>query len=252
MNEIHPSIRKYTSTPSVALEYDCYFKDTALFHLDTAVLDQYITDNRPLVDFGCGTGRHLIYFAKKGIPSLGIDLSMSMIRCALEKLSAEKMDAKVVMGNLLELPLKDNSFFYGICMFSTIGLICGAQNRYAFLKEAFRVIQPGGLFFVHVHNRLFNIFDKWGRRWLLKTYCLSPFKGFEVGDKIIDYYRGIRNMYLHTFSLGEIKRVLKKTGFGIEKVHYINEPRDAELEGRFFKSWRSNGFIIVARKSGGM
>ena len=248
MNPIHPSIRKYTSTPSVALEYDFYFRDTPLFVLDTQILDKYVTHPQPLIDLGCGTGRHLIHFAKKGIPSFGVDLSTHMIRRTTEKLRTEKLSVRVALANLLELPLKDKSFFYALCMFSTIGLIGGAQNRHAFLKEVYRILQPGGLFFIHVHNRLFNIFEGDGRRWLFRTYFIGPFKGFEIGDKIIDYYRGVRDMYLHTFTLGEIKMTLKKAGFRIEKVYYLNEPRDAELPGFFLRSWRSNGFIIVARK----
>jgi len=245
---MYPSIKKYVTTPSVALEYDSYFKETKLFQFDTQILERYITEKKSIIDLGCGTGRHLLHFARKGCPVFGADLSEHMLRCSAEKLRKENLSAKIVRANLLEIPFKDDSFSYGLCMFSTIGLISGKRNRGAFLKEARRILQPGGLFFVHVHNRLFNVFDSWGRRWLVRTYILSPFKGIEIGDKIFDYYRGIRNMYLHVFTLGEIKRALRRAGFNVEKVHFINEPRDAELQGRFFKSWRSNGFILVARK----
>ena len=245
---MYPSIKKYVTTPSVAFEYDRYFKDIRLFEFDTRLLDIYIKEKKPLIDLGCGTGRHLVHFAKRGFPAFGVDLSEYMLRRCAEKLEKEKFVPRIVRGNLLELPFKDNSFSYGLCMFSTIGLIAGKKNRAAFLKEACRILQPGGLFFVHVHNRLFNVFDSWGRRWLLKTYLPNPFTEAEIGDKIFDYYRGIRDMYLHVFSLGEIKRALRRARFKVEKVHFINEPRDAELQGRFFKSWRSNGFVIAAKK----
>ena len=79
-------------------------------------------------------------------------------------------------------------------------------------------MKPGGRLVLHVHNRWYNLFDREGRNWLLKTHLVMPFEDYEVGDKLIDNYRLIPRMYLHIFSLGEVRRMLRRAGFSLERV----------------------------------
>ena len=61
-------------------------------------------------------------------------------------------------------------------------------------------------------------------------------------------YRGIPDLVLHVFSLGEIRRLLTRSGFGNLDVITANVGRTRELRWRFLTSLRSNGFILIARK----
>jgi len=65
---------------------------------------------------GCGSGRHLIYLAKKSFNVYGIDISKSGIEIAKNWLKKEKLKANLKIGNIYKkLPYKDNFFEAIIC-----------------------------------------------------------------------------------------------------------------------------------------
>ncbi len=247
------SIQEYVDSPAIALAYDLHYENTPLMNFDTKFLKEVLPHRGRLLDIGCGTGRHIIDLARCGLDCVGIDLSVHMVDMTLAKLERAGMSIPLVQADMTApLPFRGTAFDHVICMFSTIGLIPKAQARAAFLAEVNRVLVPGGNFVFHVHNRLHNLLTPWGRSWLARTYFWNPlFNGLEVGDRIMEYYRGIENMYLHIFSLREIRQLLAKTGFDVTRIAYLNDTRNGELPSKRFAGIRANGFLIAARKAGG-
>ena len=122
-----------------------------------------------LLDLGCGTGRLLIPFARRGYPVLGVDLSEEMLAVARDKADAAGVRVHLLHANLAELDgLRDGGFDYAACLFSTLGMVMGAANRRRVVGHAFRLLRPGGRFVLHVHNRWFNVWNGPGRAWLLR------------------------------------------------------------------------------------
>ena len=248
-SHIHPSMLEYSRTPEMATEYDAFYTGTLLLDYDTRRLDERFTEPGSLLDLGCGVGRHVVHFARRGFDVTGIDLSPHMIEETRCRLDLTGRRARLVVGDMFDLSrFDDGAFRYCICMFSSLGLIRGRHNRVAFLRAVRRVLAPGGLFVFHVHNRLFNVFDPAGRRWLVYTYLRGPFDGLDVGDKIMDGYRNIPNMYLHIFSDREVRGLVRRTGMRLVEFTYLNTRRTGPLSGRLFRAWRANGFLVTARK----
>lgn len=52
-----------------------------------------------LLDVGCGTGRHSIELAKRGIQVTGLDISESMLNQARQKATAEEVTVNWIQGN---------------------------------------------------------------------------------------------------------------------------------------------------------
>lgn len=239
----------YRNTPEMAAEYDDFYSGTALLEHDTDYLDARLTEPGTLLDLGCGVGRHVLHFAWRKFDVTGIDLSQHMIHETQKRLVLCNLGAKLICGDMFDLArFGDESFQYCICMFSSLGLIRGYRNRVTFVKRIRRVLRAGGLFAFHVHNRLFNFFLPEGRRWLLYTYTRGRLRGLEVGDKIMDGYRNIPDMYLHIFSAREVRRLLRDAGLGIVDICHLNARRTGPLRTRAFRSWRANGFLVTARK----
>ena len=231
----------------MALDYDRYFSGTRLFDFDVDVLDGLLTTPGKLLDLGCGSGRHVVHFARRSFDVTGLDLSGHMLGVTRDKLIREGLHAELLQHDLCEPGLFDDDVFdYAVCMFSTLGLIRGRAHRVNALREVRRVLKPGGLFVFHVHNRWHNVFDPQGRAWLLRTCLTMPLQGYEVGDKIMENYRLIPRMYLHIFSLGEVRSMLRRAGLKLCEVISLNRARDGRLSGKWLRSVRANGFLVVA------
>jgi len=249
MGPLTRSIFEYVNRPHIATEYDRYFADNALLRYDTEVLDKWFVEPGRLLDLGCGTGRHLLHFAQRGFEVFGIDLSPYMLREAHGKLRRAGLEARLVRGTITELPfLHSAGFQYGICMFSTIGMIRGHRHRTEFVRAVCRTLAPGGLFVCHVHNLLYSALGFDGLFWLAGAWVESVRGHYELGDKWIEGYRGIRHMYLHVFRFGEIRRLLQQGGLRVEQIVCLAPSRDRALKGRLFRGRRANGFIAIARK----
>jgi len=106
-------------------------------------------DVKKIIDLGCGSGRHLIYLAKRGFDVYGFDISKHGIKIARDWLKKEKLGAGFKVGDVYKkLPYKDNSFD---ALISTQTLY---HNRISsirkLIREIERILKPGGLIFVTV------------------------------------------------------------------------------------------------------
>lgn len=91
-----------------------------------------------LLDLGCGAGRHVEAFARRGVRVIGVDRSDELLAAA----SAE-LRHQLVRGDLRRLPFRDASFDGALSLFSSFGYFGPAGDRVA-LAEAARVLRPGG------------------------------------------------------------------------------------------------------------
>ena len=240
---------EYLQTDHIADGYDDYFALNRLFEFDEQVLERYFYQPGLIIDLGAGTGRALVGLARRGFPGLAVDLSRPMLRIVAEKARLDHLPIQVLQANLVELDcIRSRSFDYAICLFSTLGMIHGRENRHRLLSHVGRILKPGGLFVLHVHNLWFNLYDSAGRRWLLKHLPAVLFdRRVELGDKYF-HYRDVPRMFLHTFTRGELLRALGRAGLGVEELIPLDASRQRPLaRGWFFGSFRANGWIAVCR-----
>src|SRR4051794_18296095 len=143
----------YVSSERVAREYDAALAGTPLLEIDLRFAERFFAQPGRLVDLGCGTGRLLFHFARRGFNCLGVDLSDAMLAVVREKAERERLNVECLKANLVELDeLPAASFDYAACLFSTLGMIRGRENRRRFLGHVRRILRPGGVFVLHAHN----------------------------------------------------------------------------------------------------
>jgi SAM-dependent methyltransferase len=237
----------YTSAEHIAWDYDEYFAYNRLFEFDEEILKRHFRQPGLVVDLGCGTGRALVPLVRLGHRGVAVDLSIEMLSVVSEKARIERLPINCIRANLVELDcLGDSVADYAICLFSTLGMIRGSDNRQRTIKHIRRILKPDGIFILHVHNFWYNLFDPGGPWWVLKSLILAPFKrGFDLGDKYFDY-RGIPKMFLHVFRRSELVRLLKQGGFRIRELIPLDYRRTARLTRPWFLgSVRANGWIVV-------
>ncbi|WP_146431843.1 class I SAM-dependent methyltransferase [Blastopirellula retiformator] len=237
----------YVESPAIADDYDEYFAFSDLFQFDEAVVAESIPPTGLVADLGCGTARALVPLVRRGNRGLAVDLSAEMLRVVAEKAKLDDLDITCVQANLVDLSaIETNSVDHAICLFSTLGMIHGAENRAAFLTHVKRILKPGGKFVVHVHNFWFNLFEPSGFSWvMLHLFRSYVRKWHERGDKYY-HYRNIPNFFLHVFSRGELLRALKAPGLEIDRVVPLAMNRQNRLRASWlFGGLRASGWIVV-------
>ena len=236
----------YAQADHIAEQYDDYFALNRLFEFDEEILAQSFKTPGLVADLGCGTGRALIPLARRGFRGLAVDLSMAMLREVAEKARLDNLPVQCLCANLVELgSLRSKSIDHAMCLFSTLGMIRGRENRRRVLGHVRRILKPGGRFVVHVHNFWFNLYDPAGRRWLLGHLPKVVLNRDELGDKFYPY-RGIPQMFLHTFRQEEFASDLRQSGFRIVELIPIDVNRKRRLRCPWFLGrLRANGWIAV-------
>jgi ubiquinone/menaquinone biosynthesis C-methylase UbiE len=246
---VNPSLWQYANTPRLATEEDEYFDGHPLFRFDSETLRTRFVEPGPLIDLGCGAGRHSLQFAARGFPVVAVDLSSAMLGELSRKAAKARVRLDTVQANLCRLScFPDGSFRYAISMFSTLGMIRGRPARRQALAEAHRILEPGGRLALHAHNLWLNLKDPQGRFWLmsqgLKWITRRP--GF--GDRKMTY-RGIANMEVHLYTWGELATDIRSAGFRIDEVVPIDAVRAKPIIApKLGHPFRAGGWIVFASR----
>ena len=143
-----------------------------------------VTDRRPrILDVGCGTGANLLMLSKYG-DAEGVDISEDALAFCRDR----GLD-KVRLGAGEELPYDDGTFD----LVTALDVVEHMDNDLAGLKEMRRVLRPGGRVLLFVPTFMFL----WG-----------------LQDDVSHHRRRYR--------LSQLRRVLEKAGFEIERTTYAN------------------------------
>jgi SAM-dependent methyltransferase len=127
-------------------EYDelPWFSPDPTPELVSAVEDRFFAPGSPVLDIGCGAGSNVLYLARQGFESHGIDLAPAAIRTAQDRAGAAGLTVDVQVGDALALAFP-RSRFAGIVdhgCFHTLPI----PRRPDYVAEVARVLRPGGAF----------------------------------------------------------------------------------------------------------
>lgn len=103
---------------------------------------------RKILDVGCGTGKHSIYFAGHGYDVYGIDRSSGMLEEAVKNSAGLRINFAMEDMRSLSFP---NDFFDGVWTVAAIAHLPPADKR-KFIQETHRVLKPNGILYIGTHN----------------------------------------------------------------------------------------------------
>lgn len=144
-----------------------------------------------VLEIGCGWGRGLELLTKAADHYTGIDKNQDLIAA----LSVEYRNATFIAANIPPLTkLADNTFDYIV----TFQVIEHIDNDDLFIREAHRVLKPGGKLLLTTVNKTFSLsrnpwhvreYDANGLKSLMTTYFSSiETRGIHGNDKVMTYY----------------------------------------------------------------
>ncbi|MFX1408031.1 MAG: class I SAM-dependent methyltransferase [Promethearchaeota archaeon] len=159
-----------------------------------------------ILDLGCGTGRHIIFFLKNGFELYGIDAAPKGLEIAKMWLEEENQCAELLLHRIEEkLPFKDD-FFDAIVSIQVIHHNF-LDKIIITIKEIERVLRKGGIIFITFPTlKLFKHKDYWDlveveprtfipqngqekdlpHHFFKKSEIYKLFKNFEIQEMYID------------------------------------------------------------------
>ncbi|MFN3301894.1 MAG: class I SAM-dependent methyltransferase [Patescibacteria group bacterium] len=198
---------------------------------------KYIKDNDRVLDIGCGNGRLYKLLQDKSVRYIGIDNSKNLIEIAKKNFQLPIFQ----VADALELPFKDEEFD-AVFMIAVLPHIPSKELQAKVLANAYRVLKKNGYFFLTCWNlfqpKLFfnNLIQRFKNP---KLYQDLGFKDFFVpwhlpsGEIIQRFY--------HAFTKKELRKLLKKSEFKIEKIYY-------EDKGKKSNWLKGSNLVVIARK----
>jgi SAM-dependent methyltransferase len=152
-----------------------------------------------LLDGGCGMGEWTVYFTRNGYPTVGLDVSKKTVD-TLNKLFP---DIHFRVGDIRSTGFPDNSFD----IYFSWGTFEHFEEGFSpVVREAYRVLKPGGLLFTSMP------FDNMRIAWnaIHAPYKLPP-------------HHNTSRFYQWRMTRGELAGVLSREGFAVEDVHIIHK-----------------------------
>lgn len=218
------------------------------------------TAKGPFLDVGCGRGELVIYLARLGKKSYGLDYSQDGINICCENLKREKKGVQKLVrferADCTKLPYKNNAFE---CLFllDVIEHLTPAQLHLA-LREANRVLKSNGIIIIHTNNKYFEKFTKILIPAIyhgIKVF-LKPAKTFQDIARLNPY----EYMHINYMSGEEARDLLTRHGFNdmrskndnlgniIKGVDYIRPKNKAEINKHIFleKGWKQFFYHNIA------
>jgi cyclopropane fatty-acyl-phospholipid synthase-like methyltransferase len=128
-----------------------YPRKEGTFEPEVPKLAQLLTGNHTskLLDFGCGAGRHTVYFAQRGFQVYGFDKSVAAVEQAMRALEREELHADLRVWNMTHRLPYEGSFFDAVIATRVIHHTY-TKNIKKISEEINRVLRTEGYLFLQV------------------------------------------------------------------------------------------------------
>lgn len=106
-----------------------------------------------LLDFGCGTGRHAIEFAKRGRKVTGVDFADTHIKNAIQIVKEQHLESlcEFQTGDVRIIDLK-KTYQNVICLYDVIGSFPNEESNQKIIMNIHRHLEKGGTLAISVMN----------------------------------------------------------------------------------------------------
>jgi ubiquinone/menaquinone biosynthesis C-methylase UbiE len=172
------------------------------------------TRGKKVLELGHGAGYDAYAFCKNGADYTGIDIATANPPRLLSHLGFYDFKPKVMLGDAENLMFPDETFDV---VFSN-GVLHHTPDMGKAFQEAYRVLKPGGEFWVIVYHRD-SIFHWWS--WVFfRGILLGYFRKQSYREALsdIESVQGGAKPLVNVYTRGQVKTLLQNTGFTVNNI----------------------------------
>lgn len=118
---------------------------------------------RRVLEIGVGVGTDFVRFARAGAVATGVDITERAVELVRQRLSLEGLEAEVMVADAEALPFEDGSFN----RVYSWGVLHHAPDTARTIREAIRVLAPGGELCLMLYGRHSWVAYAWWARFAL-------------------------------------------------------------------------------------
>lgn len=209
------------------------------------LIRRYLKPNDRVLDCATGTGYGAALLAKHCGSVDGVDLSDVAIKFARDNYHAKNLRFQV--GSAYQLPFADSTFD----VFCSIETIEHVDKPDQLVKEAIRVLKPGGLFIVSTPNRVISNLKSQERP--ANPFHLFEWSFLEMRDFLARHFSNVtywgqrvrsRNKFHLPYVLSKMNRWVKRPDFVPVSA---DDTRARAMET--WESWQPENFIAVCKRA---
>ncbi|HUW88884.1 MAG TPA: methyltransferase domain-containing protein [Candidatus Nanopelagicaceae bacterium] len=198
-----------------------------------------------ILDLCCGQGRHSIELANKGFKNIyGLDRSRYLIQKAKSNSKKSGLLCKFQEGDARKLPYNPDTFDFILILGNSFGYFESINDDIQVLREAFRVLKPGGKILIDITDGEYvrNNFQTRSWEWIDKNLFVCRERSLSLDEQklisreVINHVNKgvlVDQFYAERlYSQDGISELLKKVGFNDVIVHGSITPdsqRDQDL-----------------------
>ena len=222
---------------------------------DTTVhqLQSYIQSAKTLTEFGAATGRYSLFYAQSGLDVTAVELVPELVAQLKEKASERKTELKVYEANATDVSFVPDSSQDIVLILGPLYHIQKESERRAVIREANRILKPGGVVAVAYISRFFvaGLLAKMSRS-LISPQVLSELHetGLITSDDVDAFFR-----IAYFATPAEIELLTESEGFSVETHvatdgfgRYLSSEINSLSEEQY-QAWLQHHLLVCAEPS---
>jgi len=210
--------------------------------VDFLVQELRLTAESKVLDLFCGTGRHSIELAKRGIEAVGIEYNPEYVSLAKERARQASVSPRFIQGDVRDTEF-GSEYDAAIIMWMSFGYFEDSEET-LILKKVFDALKPSGRFLMEPLNRDF----------LIRNFAARDEKVVD-GVKVIEErefdiltsrVRGtitrheksgpvVKQTFWRIYSAHELKNLLEGIGFSFTAAYGNLQREPLSLETRLMR-----------------
>lgn len=217
-------------------------KDYILFLLD-------IKKDDKILDIGCADGSMMVYCGLMGGEVYGIDICLESIEKANKYLVKYGIKGKAILKDARKIDFPKN--YFDKIVSSDFFEHLSYEDNLLVLKEAKRILKPGGMLVIKTPNLTYLRFSKFFKQLIRIMKLQNPF------SITIPHTTGDNHVHIGLTTKNKMVKIIKKSGFINFKFYYDINSKIERInyslgeffaERHFLRDTFTEDLILVAKK----